>query len=70
MLWATMKSFETESFLFSVGRNCNKSGYLVEFMDIWARELNFTWDIYSDVNNSWGLNPTQGYPGFFLHSHL
>ena len=40
--------------------NCSKSGYLVEFMDIWARELNFTWDIYADVNNSWGLDPIEG----------
>ena len=32
-------------------------------MDIWARELNFTWDIYADVNNSWGLDPIEGTPG-------
>ena len=44
----------------NIGRNCSKSGYLVEFMDIWARELNFTWDIYADVNNSWGLDPIEG----------
>ena len=44
----------------NVGTNCSKSGYLVEFMDIWARELNFTWDIYADVNNSWGLDPIEG----------
>ena len=44
----------------NIGTNCSKSGYLVEFMDIWARELNFTWDIYADVNNSWGLDPIEG----------
>ena len=44
----------------NIGTNCSKSGYLVEFMDIWARELNFTWDIYADINNSWGLDPIEG----------
>ena len=44
----------------NIGTNCSKSGYLVEFMDIWARELNFTWDIYEDVTKNWGLNPIEG----------
>jgi len=43
-----------------IGTNCSTSGYLVEFIEIWARELNFTWDVYADINNDWGLNPIDG----------
>ena len=42
------------------GEKCQKYGFLVEVMDTWAKELNFSWDIYKDINNEWGLNPISG----------
>ncbi len=42
------------------GRNCTYYGFLGDMMDICADSLNFTWDIYKDVNNSWGLFPISG----------
>ena len=29
-------------------------------MNIWARDYNFTWDVYRDENNDWGLFPKSG----------
>jgi hypothetical protein len=29
-------------------------------MSMWAREYNFTWDIYADIDGDWGLNPVSG----------
>lgn len=42
------------------GRNCTNTGLLVDFMQIWARDFNFTWDIYADVDGDWGINPVSG----------
>ena len=42
------------------GRNCSNSGLLADMMDMWAREFNFTWDVYADIDGSWGLNPVSG----------
>ena len=42
------------------GRNCTNSGLLADMMSMWAREYNFTWDIYADIDGDWGLNPVSG----------
>ncbi len=44
------------------GRACKtKHGFLVDLMNIWSAQLNFTWDIYKDVNNDWGEKPKSGH---------
>ena len=42
------------------GRGCSNSGFLVDMIQIWAKEYNFTWDIYADVEGDWGLKPISG----------
>ena len=32
----------------------------MDVMSIWAKEYNFTWDVYRDINNNWGLQPVSG----------
>ena len=43
-----------------LGRNCENYGLLADLMNIWALDYNFTWDVYHDLNNDWGLNPKAG----------
>ena len=43
-----------------MGRGCQNYGLLVDVMSIWAKEYNFTWDVYRDINNNWGLQPVSG----------
>ena len=43
-----------------VGRNCTNSGLLADMMSMWAKEYNFTWDVYADINGDWGLKPVSG----------
>ena len=42
------------------GFGCQENGLLVDLMNLWAQELNFTWISYQDVNNEWGLFPKSG----------
>ena len=35
------------------GRNCDKSGMLVDIFSSWADDYNFTWDVYNDQTGSW-----------------
>merc|ERR1712154_345821 len=35
-------------------------GYLKDYMDAMATELNFTYDTYKDLNNDWGTSPKSG----------
>ena len=52
------------------GRGCKIKGLLVDLMNIWAKDVNFTWDIYADVNNSWGSTQVSGNAKFSPHWYL
>ena len=39
------------------GRRCTNRGLLVDLMNTFAKQFNFTWDIYADLDNDWGLFP-------------
>lgn len=49
MSWAPYITVETESF-----------GFLVDLMQIWSQELNFTWKTIENPNQDWGLQPKNG----------
>ena len=49
------------------GFECQDIGLLVDLMNVWAQELNFTWTSYRDINNDWGLFPKSGK---FLNQNL
>ena len=42
------------------GMNCNSYGSLVDLMNFWARDFNFTWDVHDNINKDWGLKPKSG----------
>ena len=42
------------------GRNCKSYGIIADLLNSMAREYNFTWDIYKDLDNDWGLFPVEG----------
>ena len=42
------------------GRKCHNSGLLVDQMNSWAKDFNFTWDIMARYGNDWGLQPKSG----------
>ena len=42
------------------GRQCKNSGLLVDMLEIWAKNSNFSWDIYVPPDNDWGLYPISG----------
>ena len=44
----------------NTGRNCHKYGSIVDTMNTVAKNYNFTWDIYKDVNDIWGHFPIEG----------
>ena len=44
----------------SEGRRCYNYGMLPDLMDIWARNYNFTWDIFAGYDGDWGLFPVSG----------
>ena len=44
----------------AMGRNCKYYGIIADMMDIWAKGYNFTWDIYRDIDNDWGMFPIDG----------
>ena len=52
-----------------LGRQCENYGLLADLMNIWALDYNFTWDVYHDLNNDWGLNPKEGKSYFILQEY-
>ena len=48
------------------GMECNSNGLLVDLMEFWAKDSNFTWDIHEDIHGDWGTKPKSGknYPKF------
>ena len=45
------------------GRNCNSYGILVDLIDMWSKDYNFTWDIftgYPGIDWGWGTAPKSG----------
>ena len=44
----------------SIGRKCQNSGLLVDQMNVWAQDFNFTWDVMTGFDNDWGLRPKSG----------
>ena len=44
----------------SMGRKCQNSGLLVDQMNVWAQDFNFTWDVMTGFDNDWGLRPKSG----------
>ena len=56
------------------GRECKNSGISVDLMKIFAKRLNFTWDIKAGYHDDWGWTPVFGeikiefyqHPSYFL----
>ena len=44
----------------STGRNCGYEGMLVDYMNVWSKNLNFSWDLQEDIRKSWGMEPRSG----------
>ena len=44
----------------SAGLRCEYSGYLIELMEIWGKNLNFTMTIDQDPTGDWGTTPKSG----------
>ena len=42
------------------GRNCETYGMIADLMHNMAKYYNFTWDIYADLDNDWGMFPIEG----------
>ena len=42
------------------GLGCKSKGLLVDLMNVWANELNFTWQNRKDLDNNWGMFPDSG----------
>ena len=42
------------------GLKCHNSGLLVDLMESWAKDFNFTWDIMAGYGDDWGLQPKSG----------
>ena len=42
------------------GRNCEIYGMIADLMNNMAKNYNFTWDIYADIDNDWGMFPIEG----------
>ena len=47
-------------FFTSNGRNCSYDGMLVDYMNIWSKHLNFTWDLQINPKGDWGMQPKSG----------
>lgn len=58
----TWKPFMANDNCDKTGRNCQNYGLVADLIDIWGKTYNFTWDIYADVNNDWGMWPLEGTP--------
>ena len=46
----------------NTGRNCQNYGLVADLMDIWGKNYNFTWEVYADLDNDWGMFPLEGTP--------
>jgi hypothetical protein len=44
----------------SVGKECSSSGYLIDYINILSKELNFTYEAHSDPDSDWGVLPKSG----------
>ena len=44
----------------SAGLHCQYSGYLIDLMKIWGKNLNFTMTIDQDPTGDWGTTPKSG----------
>ena len=42
------------------GRNCDIYGSIADLTNAVAKQHNFTWDIYKDLDNDWGMHPVEG----------
>ena len=42
------------------GRNCDSYGVLVNLIEMWSKDYNFTWDIFTGYDNDWGTIPKSG----------
>ena len=42
------------------GRKCDIYGSIVDLTNNVAKQCNFTWDIYKDLDNDWGMFPVEG----------
>ena len=42
------------------GKNCKYQGFLIDLMNIWGKNLNFTLTIYQDKKGDWGTTPKSG----------
>ena len=42
------------------GRNCDIYGSISDLTNAIAKQYNFTWDIYKDIDNDWGMHPVEG----------
>ena len=42
------------------GRDCDKYGIIVDLMNTVAMKFNFTWDVYKDLDDDWGMFPDEG----------
>ena len=44
----------------TTGRNCDIYGSIVDLTNNVAKQYNFTWDVYKDLDNDWGMFPVEG----------
>ena len=42
------------------GLHCQYSGYLIDLMKMWGKNLNFTMTIDQDLTGDWGTTPKSG----------
>ena len=51
----------------SAGLQCQYSGYLIDLMKIWGKNLNFTMTVDQDLKGDWGTTPKSGILSFKVH---
>ena len=43
------------------GRKCDSYGLIVDLIEMWSKDYNFTWDIFTGYpDNDWGTDPKSG----------
>ena len=43
------------------GRNCDSYGMLIDLIEMWSKDYNFTWDVFTGYpDNDWGMAPKSG----------
>ena len=50
------------------GRNCDIYGSIADLTNNVAKQYNFTWDIYKDLDNDWGMFPVEGITLFLINT--